>query len=359
MSEWSIPRSAGSDTLQVAVPAVVPWFVTEIVATIKPFVLPARISVTFDVNGPIPATARWPAIASPAIATPTARITEPWTCELAESLSPSGLHRSHRPTSSGIGAPHRAQPWVRIGWRGVGWAGVAGMGEVIAKRWCHGRAMRATDAPAITSGRRPRQGRRRRCSSGRGGSPRRPRSRAIVPRRRAARGTTRCRRWRRRRAARPQRPDDRDRLLAAGGTLLRLGEVDAIRGVLLRPAADPHAEHEPAAARDLEGRRHPGEDCWVTVHHVRHERPDGGVGRGRRGHREDRPALDDRHGPIALPDEVVPGPDAVVAGDVEPLRALQPPAGLGPDRPDRDADRETLGHVNGPLTRSDAEGARM
>src|SRR5207247_10505457 len=156
MSEWSIPRSAGSDTRQVAVPAVVPWFVTEIVATIKPFVLPARISVTFDVNGPIPATARWPAIASPAIATPTARITEPWTCELAESLSPSGLHRSHRPTSSGIGAPHRAQPWVRIGWRGVGWAGGAGMGGVIAKRGGHGRARWGPRAAGGTGGRHAR-----------------------------------------------------------------------------------------------------------------------------------------------------------------------------------------------------------
>src|SRR5438309_4001515 len=57
-----------------------------------------------------------------AIETPTKTV--PWTCELAESLSPSGLHRSHRPTSRATGAPHLAHGWVGIG--RAGGTGVAG-----------------------------------------------------------------------------------------------------------------------------------------------------------------------------------------------------------------------------------------
>ena len=36
----------------------------------------------------------------------------PWTCELARSFSPSGLQRSHSPTSRATGAPQRAHGWV-------------------------------------------------------------------------------------------------------------------------------------------------------------------------------------------------------------------------------------------------------
>ena len=140
----------------------------------------------------------------------------------------------------------------------------------------------------------------------------------------------------------------RDRLLEAGRPLLRLGELDAVGRVLLRRAADPHPEDQPAAARDLERRGHPGEDRRVAVHHVDHERPDGHAARRRGRHRQDRPALDDRHRPVALADEVVPRPDALVAGGVEPLRALEPPARLGADRPDRDPDRQARRSARSP-----------
>src|SRR4051794_16447320 len=82
------------------------------VATTASAVLPARIDVTADANGPVPETAKWAPIARAATAMPMARNTDPWTCELAESFSPSGLHRSQRPTSNGTGAPHRAHGWV-------------------------------------------------------------------------------------------------------------------------------------------------------------------------------------------------------------------------------------------------------
>jgi hypothetical protein len=45
-------------------------------------------------------------------ASDTATNTVPWTCELAESRNPRGLHRSQSPTSRATGAPHRAHGWV-------------------------------------------------------------------------------------------------------------------------------------------------------------------------------------------------------------------------------------------------------
>ena len=64
-------------------------------------------------NGPIPRTASSADQHSATTASPIPRKTVPWTCELAASRSPSGLQRSHSPTSSGTGAPQRAQAWVR------------------------------------------------------------------------------------------------------------------------------------------------------------------------------------------------------------------------------------------------------
>ena len=90
---------------------------------------------------------------------------------------------------------------------------------------------------------------------------------------------------------------------------------------------------------DLERRRHPGQDGRMAVHHVDHERPDRHGRVGGRGRRQDRPGLDDRHRPVALADEVVPGPDPGIAGRVEPTGRLEPPVGGRPDRPDADADR--------------------
>src|SRR5262245_62822246 len=42
--------------------------------------------------------------------------------------------------------------------------------------------------------------------------------------------------------------------------------------------------------------------------------------------------------------DALPISDALIAGRVESLRALQPPAWLCPDRPDRDTDRQPVGH---------------
>src|SRR5439155_15251752 len=49
----------------------------------------------------------------------------------------------------------------------------------------------------------------------------------------------------------PQCADHGDRFFEPGLALRGGREVDAVRGMLLRGAADPHAEHEPATARDL------------------------------------------------------------------------------------------------------------
>ena len=85
----------------------------------------------------MPATARRARIARPTIASPTATKIVPWTCELAESFSPSGLQRSHRPTSRATGAPQRAQGWV--GAAGGSCAIGLDVGVVIARPSCHER----------------------------------------------------------------------------------------------------------------------------------------------------------------------------------------------------------------------------
>src|SRR3954451_20236546 len=143
-----MPRSSGSVNRQVAVPGAVPWFVIAIVATIPSGAVPGRIDVTSALNGPIPATARWAAIARPAIASPTASNTVPWTCELAESFRPSGLQRSHRPTSSATGAPQRAHGWVRAGLTG---AGVTGALIAVDGAMAPRNASRSPGGPAAAS----------------------------------------------------------------------------------------------------------------------------------------------------------------------------------------------------------------
>jgi hypothetical protein len=104
--------SVGSVTRQVALPALLPSFRTLSVATTVPGAEPGFTAVTAAVNGPMPLTARCAKTASATTAPAIARKTVPWTCELALSRRPSGLHRSHKPTSSGTGAPQRAQAWV-------------------------------------------------------------------------------------------------------------------------------------------------------------------------------------------------------------------------------------------------------
>src|SRR5829696_4410850 len=130
----SMDKSSGSERRHVALPIVSPPLWTSIVATNVPAAAPARISVTDASNGPIPDTMRRAATARAPIERPIARNTVPWTCELALSFSPSGLHRSQSPTSSGTGSPHRAHGWVADGTRGAeGLAGDAGAaGAVIA-----------------------------------------------------------------------------------------------------------------------------------------------------------------------------------------------------------------------------------
>src|SRR4026208_2377192 len=98
----------------------------------------------------------------------------------------------------------------------------------------------------------------------------------------------------------PGGPDARSGLLGPVAPLRRLWKVDAVRRVLLRRAADPHAEQEPAATGDLDRRALRGEDGLMAVHDVDHERADRDPARLRRGHRENRPVLDNRHGPVAL-----------------------------------------------------------
>ena len=98
----------------------------------------------------------------------------------------------------------------------------------------------------------------------------------------------------------------------------------------------------PSAARDLERGGHPGQERRVAVHHVGDERPDRRLAGHRGGHGEDRPALDDRDGPVAAAHEVVPRPDAGVARLVQAPGALEPPLRLRPDRADRDADRKAV-----------------
>ena len=93
-----------------------PLFVTVSVIA-RPVAVGDRLA-TVASNGPIPAqrrtARRWRGGRRPAMAP---AIAMPWTCEADTSRSPSGLHRSHSPTSSGTGAPQRAQPWVRpAGW---------------------------------------------------------------------------------------------------------------------------------------------------------------------------------------------------------------------------------------------------
>ena len=85
-------------------------------------------------------------------------------------------------------------------------------------------------------------------------------------------------------------------------------EIDPVGRVLLRMPADADAEHEPSAARDLQGRGHPRHDRRVPVHDVEHERPDLDPARGTGGHRQRGPALDDRHRQVAAAHEVVPAP---------------------------------------------------
>ena len=152
----------------------------------------------------------------------------------------------------------------------------------------------------------------------------------------------------RHRPAGPQRPDDREGLLEAGGALRRLGELDAVRPMLGRAAAYPDAHREPAAARELKGRSHAGEQRRVAVHHVRDERPQTDRLRRAGGHGEHRPLLHHRNALVTLADDVVPRPDRPVARGFEANRALEPPLRRGPDRPDRDADGKPLARGTAP-----------
>ena len=47
----------------------------------------------------------------------------PWTCELAESRRPSGLQRSHSPTSMATGAPQRTHACIGAGFAAARVAG--------------------------------------------------------------------------------------------------------------------------------------------------------------------------------------------------------------------------------------------
>ena len=168
--------------------ALVPWFVT-VRVTARP--APSGTAVADASNGPIPESANRPATARMTMNRMIPPIAIPWTCELAESRRPSGLQRSHRPTSMATGAPHRTHACI-----GAGLAAVAVAGD--GSRRGHGPdgatmttrpATTSRPRPAPTSGRSPRPARRRRRSSGPGRSRRRRRPPASAPRSRAAPST--------------------------------------------------------------------------------------------------------------------------------------------------------------------------
>src|SRR4029079_7864119 len=101
----------GSLILHVVETRLVPSFLTESDTRIAS---PSGWNATtWAENGPIPRTASSAPTISTTTATPIPRKIVPWACELATSRSPSGLHFSQSPTSSGTGAPQRAQAWVR------------------------------------------------------------------------------------------------------------------------------------------------------------------------------------------------------------------------------------------------------
>ena len=134
-------------------------------------------------NGPIPVTARRAEEREHAIATPTARNDRAVDLRAARSLSPSGLQRSHSPTSSGTGAPQRTQPWVSSVAAAERRAGH--LASMVPRIGATGRPARVRP----TSARRRRPARRRRRSCGRARSPRRRPPRASAPTSRAGRGT--------------------------------------------------------------------------------------------------------------------------------------------------------------------------
>ena len=351
---------------QVVVPGFDPSFVTRSETVRVP--LSAVTPTTSAEKGPIPATAQRATSARTTIARPTATKTVPWTCELAESLSPSGLQRSHRPTSSATGAPQRAHGCVSSG--GVGRAaevevGGYAIGPSIVPRtgprggWQRRRAgagacdslpaidradegvdvvgrpggqedlvgarleparqllsWRDDEWVAATTDRRPSDGAHR--TRGRPADRSRRDRPLPVPRGSVARGRGTCRtpppsrrRARRRCGRRPACPAPmriggggsgtgwayasrsgysalarvagppvhraRSTATASRRWAARSGgcrERDPVCLVLVGMAADPDPEHEPAPARLLERRCHPGEDRRVAVHDVGDERAD-------------------------------------------------------------------------------------
>ena len=119
-------------------------------------------------NGPIPASASRPDGQHDDRPATTPPIAMPCTCVADESRRPSGLHRSHSPTSIATGAPHRTQAWVSSG------LAARRCGRRFAWRWCttHDGDQRtsALPAPGGPTGRR----RRRSCGPARWRRRRRP-----------------------------------------------------------------------------------------------------------------------------------------------------------------------------------------
>src|SRR4029077_18720708 len=137
-------RSAGSETRHVVCPTLEPWLVTDRV-TARP--VPSGTAVAVAVNGPIPEMANRPATARMTMNATMPAMAIPWTCELAESRRPSGLQRSHRPTSMGTGAPQRTQAWVgavRAGGADGAAAGGWTVPGAVTSWWCHETTRRAT-----------------------------------------------------------------------------------------------------------------------------------------------------------------------------------------------------------------------
>src|ERR1051325_4001124 len=109
----SLVAEAGSSTLHVDAPVLLPEFVIEIVID-----SPAGVGstpATRASKGPMPARTRRPTRAITTTTTPIARKIVPWAWVAAGCARPSGLQNSHMAVPSGTSRPQRTHDWVGAG----------------------------------------------------------------------------------------------------------------------------------------------------------------------------------------------------------------------------------------------------
>ncbi len=161
------------------------------------------------------------------------------------------------------------------------------------------------------------------------------------------------------RSAGPQRPDDRDRLLEPGDPLGGRREVDAVGRVLLRcpPIPIPRISRPPLAIWRVEAMRATTAGWRFMTFSTN----------GPTWIRDVAPAAIDRivqhstTGTVRSPRPMKwsHAQTPVVAGRVEPSGALEPPAGLRPDRAQRDPDREAGAGPAPAIAHSPVSNSRM